>query len=94
MLTENKGRREPVPINEVSIGILIDRLAGQTGAPSSFVQRIRDLFSDKGIPLEGDSAPYLTALDQAFQRERGIRLSALQTRENLDRLQRQLQHLP
>jgi len=80
-----------VPINEVSIGTLIDRLAGQTGAPSSFVQRIRDLFSDKGIPLEGDSTPYLTALEQAFKREQGIRLSALQTRENLDRLQRQLQ---
>ena len=80
-----------MPINEVSIGTLIDRLAGQTGAPSSFVQRIRDLFSDKGIPLEGDSTPYLTALEQAFKREQGIRLSALQTRENLDRLQRQLQ---
>jgi len=81
-----------VPINDVSIGTLIDRLAGQTGAPGSFVQRIRDLFSDKGIPLEGDSTPYLTALEQAFRREQSIRLSAVQTRENLDRLQRQLQH--
>jgi len=74
-----------------SIGSLIDRLAGQTGAPSSFVQRIRDLFSNKGIALASDCAPYLTALEQAFRREQSIRLSALQTRQNLERLQRQLQ---
>jgi len=74
-----------------SIDSLIDRLAGQTGAPSAFVQRIRDLFSNKGIALASDCAPYLTALEQAFRREQSIRLSALQTRQNLERLQRQLQ---
>jgi hypothetical protein len=78
-------------IKDESIGSLIDRLAGQTGAPGSFVQRIRDLFSNKGIALASDCAPYLTALEQAFRREQSIRLSALQTRQNLERLQRQLQ---
>ena len=81
-----------MPTKEVSIGALIDRLAGQTGAPSSFVQRIRALFSDKSIPLEGDSTAYLTALEQAFGREQSIRHTAAQARDNLERLQKQLQH--
>ena len=73
-----------------SIGGQIDRLAVENGAPDNFVQRIRELFSSKGISLEGDCEPYITALEHAFRRERSIRLSALQTRENLERLQRQL----
>jgi len=73
-----------------SIGGQIDRLAVETGAPDEFVQRIRELFSNKDISLAGDCKPYVTALEHAFRRERSIRLSALQTRENLERLQRQL----
>jgi hypothetical protein len=73
-----------------SIGGQIDRLAVETGAPDNFVQRIRELFANKGISLDGDCEPYIHALEHAFQRERSIRLSALQTRQNLERLQRQL----
>jgi hypothetical protein len=73
-----------------SIGAEIARLAALTGAPGEFVERIRALFSNKGISLDGDSAPYQSALEQAFRREQSIRLSAQQTRRNLDRLQSQL----
>lgn len=79
-------------IEDNTIGGQIDRLAGETGAPDSFVQRIRELFSSKGIELDCDCSPYIAALEHAFRREQSIRLSALQTRENLERLQRQLDH--
>jgi len=75
---------------DTSIGGQIDRLAVETGAPDEFVERIRELFSNKSISLDGDCTPYITALDHAFRREESIRMSALQTRENLERLQRQL----
>jgi len=75
---------------DTSIGGQIDRLAVETGAPDEFVERIRELFSTKGISLDGDCAAYITALEHAFRREESIRMSALQTRENLERLQRQL----
>jgi hypothetical protein len=79
-------------IEDNTIAGQIDRLAGETGAPDSFVERIRELFSSKGISLDGDCSPYIAALEHAFRREQSIRLSALQTRENLERLQRQLDH--
>ena len=75
---------------DTSIDGQIGRLAVETGAPDEFVQRIRELFSNKGISLDGDCEPYITALEHAFRREQSIRMSALQTRENLERLQRQL----
>jgi hypothetical protein len=75
-----------------SIGGQIERLAVETGAPDAFVQRIRELFCNKGISLDCDCEPYITALEHAFRREQSIRMSALQTRENLERLQRQLDH--
>ena len=79
-------------IEDNTIGGQIERLAGETGAPESFVERIRELFSTKGISLDCDCSPYIAALEHAFRREQSIRLSALQTRENLERLQRQLDH--
>ena len=85
----NLGRQFMTTIDN-TIGGQIDRLASETGAPDSFVQRIRELFCSKGISLDGDCSPYITALEHAFRREQSIRLSALQTRENLERLQRQL----
>ena len=79
-------------IQDNTIGGQIERLAGETGAPESFVERIRELFYSKGISLDCDCDPYIAALEHAFRREQSIRLSALQTRENLERLQRQLDH--
>lgn len=73
-----------------SISEQIEYLAESTGAPADFVERIRTLFSNRGICLDGDSAPYASALEQAFKKEHSIRRSAQQTREQLERLQSQL----
>jgi len=73
-----------------SIAGRLDLLARQTGAPADFVERIRQLFSNKGIALSADVSPYFKALDEAFERERRLRATAVQTRENLERLHQQL----
>lgn len=73
-----------------SIGERIDRLARETDAPESFVERIRALFARKGISLDEDCRPYRTALEHAFSREQSIRVHTTQTRDNLVRLQTQL----
>jgi len=59
-----------------SIGEQIDCLAQLTGAPGSFVDQVRELFTRKGISLEEDSTPYLRALEEAFIREESIRAGA------------------
>jgi hypothetical protein len=56
-----------------SIADQIDCLARLTGAPRSFVDQVRDLFTRKGISLDEDSTPYLAALEEAFIREESIR---------------------
>ena len=73
-----------------SIGSHINRLARETGASSSFVSRVRDLFSRKGISLEADGQPYAEALKNAFVRERMIRQRAEETRARIEKLQDQL----
>jgi hypothetical protein len=74
----------------ITIGSHINRLARETGASSSFVSRVRDLFSRKGISLEADGQPYAEALENAFIRERMIRDRAEETRERIEKLQDQL----
>jgi len=74
----------------ITIGSHINRLARETGASSSFVSRVRDLFSRKGISLEADGQPYAEALENAFVRERKIRARAEETRERIEKLQDQL----
>ncbi len=76
-----------------SIGDRIDDLARETGAPRTFVEQVRGLFSSKGIPLDADSGPYLGALREAFRREESIRRSTLTARENLARLRRQFSEI-
>jgi hypothetical protein len=61
-----------------SIAKQIDCLARLTGAPTSFVDQVRELFTRKGISLEEDSSPYVRALEEAFIREESIRASAQQ----------------
>jgi hypothetical protein len=56
-----------------SLDASIAALAADTGAPASFVAKIRALFEGKGIPLEGQAAPYLGALREAFRREESLR---------------------
>lgn len=73
-----------------SIGARIEVLARQTGASPDFVQRIRELFANKGISLDTNVSPYNQALAEAFERERRLRVTAIQTRENLERLHQQL----
>jgi hypothetical protein len=63
-----------------SIGDQIDCLARLTGAPQSFVEQVRDLFTRKGISLDEDSTPYLRALEEAFIREESIRVGSTAAR--------------
>lgn len=63
-----------------SIAEQIESLARLTGAPESFVDQVRELFTRKGISLDEDSAPYMKALEEAFIREESIRASARQAR--------------
>jgi len=66
-----------------SIEEQINCLARLTGAPTNFVDQVRELFTRKGISLEEDSAPYERALEEAFIREESIRASAEQARPAL-----------
>ena len=66
-----------------SIAEQIDCLARLTGAPTTFVDQVRLLFTRKGISLEEDSSPYVKALEEAFIREESIRASAEHARPHL-----------
>ena len=63
-----------------SIRDQIDCLAKLTGAPESFVEQVRDLFTRKGISLDDDSSPYVRALEEAFIREESIRVGTIAAR--------------
>jgi len=63
-----------------SIADQIECLARLTGAPTTFVDQVRKLFTRKGISLAVDSSPYVKALEEAFIREESIRASTEQTR--------------
>ena len=64
----------------------IDVLARLTGAPVSFIEQVKLLFSRKGISLETDGEPFIGALEEAFRREENIRASTVRARENLDQI--------
>ena len=66
----------------------IEGLARLTGAPATFVEQVRELFTSKGIPLEASADPYVKALDEAFRREEQIRASSLRARQNITQLNR------
>jgi hypothetical protein len=61
-------------------------LARLTGAPGSFVEQVRALFTSKGIPLHTDAEPFLTALEEAFRREENIRASSVRAKEQMAKL--------
>ncbi len=69
----------------------IECLARLTGAPDSFVDQVKCLFSNKGIDLDDNASPYLDALEDAFRREESIRCSSFRARENIAKLQHNFQ---
>jgi hypothetical protein len=57
-----------------------------TGAPGSFVDQVRALFTSKGIPLDHDATPFLKALEEAFRREENIRASSTRAKHHMAKL--------
>ena len=64
----------------------IVKLAAETGASPSFVEKVRALFLGRGIDLEDSSEPYTDALNEAFRRHATIRERIDEARESLVRL--------
>ena len=71
---------------KVTLEESIVRLASETGASPSFVEKVRALFLGRGIDLEDSSEPYTAALSEAFQRHSIIRERHDDVRESLVRL--------
>ena len=69
-----------------SIADHIDCLAKLTGAPGTFVDQVRQLFTTKGITLDADASPFLGALEEAFRREENIRASSVHAKSQLVRM--------
>jgi hypothetical protein len=68
-------------------------LAKLTEAPTSFVDQVHHLFHKKGICLEDDATPYLTALEAAFRREESIRQTRKKQNTPKARHQRRMKQL-
>jgi len=65
----------------------IVKLASETGAAPSFVEKVRALFLGRGIDLDDSSEPYTEALNEAFRRHATIRERIDEARDSLVRLQ-------
>lgn len=71
----------------------IAKLADETGASESFVEKVRALFLGRGIDLEDSSEPYSHALHDAFRRHASLRQQFDEARESLVRLHGHLAEL-
>jgi hypothetical protein len=71
---------------KVTLEESIVKLASETGASPSFVEKVRALFLGRGIDLEDSSEPYTAALNDAFHRHSAIRERLDEARESLVRL--------
>ena len=71
---------------KVTLEQSIVRLASETGASQSFVDKVRALFLGRGIDLDDSSEPYAAALNEAFRRHATIRERIDEARESLARL--------
>ena len=71
---------------KVTLEQSIVRLASETGASQSFVDKVRALFLGRGIDLEDSSEPYATALNEAFRRHATVRERLYEARESLVKL--------
>ena len=78
--------RDVMRSRKVTLEESIVRLASETGASPSFVEKVRALFLGRGIDLEDSSEPYTAALSEAFQRHSIIRERHDDARESLVRL--------
>lgn len=78
---------------KVTLEESIARLAQETGASESFVEKVRALFLGRGIDLEDSSEPYSHALDDAFRRHASLRQQFDDARESLVRLHSNLAEL-
>src|SRR5580765_4752422 len=71
---------------KVTLEESIVRLASETGASQSFVDKVRALFLGRGIDLDDSSEPYAAALNEAFRRHATIRDRIDEARESLAKL--------
>ena len=71
---------------KVTLEESIVRIASETAASPSFVEKVRALFLGRGIDLEDSSEPYTAALNEAFRRHSAIRERLDDARESLVRL--------
>jgi len=71
---------------KVTLEESIVKLAAETGAAPSFVEKVRALFLGRGVDLEDSSEPYTAALNEAFRRHSTIRERIDDARESLARL--------
>jgi len=71
----------------------IAKLAHETGASESFVEKVRALFLGRGIDLEDSSEPYAHALHDAFRRHASLRQQFDEARDSLVRLHTHLAEL-
>jgi len=78
--------RDSMRSRKVTLEESIVKLASETGASPSFVEKVRALFLGRGIDLEDSSEPYTAALSEAFQRHTAIRERLDEARESLVRL--------
>ena len=69
-----------------SIDEHINCLARLTGAPLSFIDQVRSLFTSKGISLDTEARPFITALEEAFKREESIRASSHAAQHHMSRI--------
>ncbi len=65
----------------------IEELRTQTGASTSFVQRVESELISRGIPLDEDAEPYLESLQEAFLQDLCKREDTQFVRSNLDHLE-------
>jgi uncharacterized coiled-coil DUF342 family protein len=78
--------RDAMRSRKITLEESIVRLASETGASPSFVEKVRALFLGRGIDLEDSSEPYAAALSEAFRRHATIRERIDEARESLVRL--------
>lgn len=78
--------RNAMGSRKITLEESIVKLASETGASPSFVEKVRALFLGRGIDLEDSSEPYAVALAEAFRRHSTIREQLDEARESLVRL--------
>ena len=78
---------------KVTLEESIAKLAFETGASASFVDKVRALFLGRGIDLEDSAEPYIAALNEAFQRHAVLRHRIDEARESLARLHANLSEM-